>query len=442
MPTLAIKTVGGAVLVLCVSQGVFAATLRDAVEQTIRNNPDVQAGAAFRQSTDEAVKVARGGYFPKVDVIAGTGSQRYDSPAIRATSRGVDTMHREVANIRLSQMLFDGMGVKNEVLRNESRVNSAAYKLASTSEQSALRAAEAYLEVLRNQELVTLAQENLKSHEKAFDQIKMRSDGGFGKKSDEDQMAARLALAQSNLLAAEGNLSEAEFNYRREIGVAPEGLSKPDNPPDSLIPASVDEAAALALASNPIIKSAQADVDAARAQNEAAKSLLYPRLDVEADYAYNRNVDGVEGSQKNGQVMLMMRWNLFQGGSHKARVGETQLLSVESREIANRVLREVEQSARLSYNAYKVAQLRLPSLKQHAVASEQTRDAYLKQFSLGQRTLLDLLDSENEFYTARTEYVNGVYTDLYARYRIAADSGRLLEVLGVPPREETLLGQK
>ncbi|MBE9611028.1 TolC family outer membrane protein [Chitinilyticum piscinae] len=440
MPKRAYRLIGGAALIVC-SLPVFATTVNEAVEQTLRSNPDIQAGAAYRLSTDQAVKVARGGYYPKLDLIAGVGSQRYESPGIRSTARGPETMDRSVANLRLSQMLFDGMGVQNEVQRNKSRVDSAAFKLASTSEQTGLRAVEVYLDVLRNQELVNLADLNLQAHQKAYDQIKIRSEGGFGKKSDEDQMAARLALAQSNLLAAQGNLSEAEYAYRRVVGLVPENLLKPEVP-DYQLPGSADEAAAEALSGNPIIKSAQADVEAAKAQNEAAKSLLYPRVDVEADYAYNDNVDGVEGYQKNAQIMLMLRWNLFNGGSHSARASETQQLTAQAQEVSNRVTREVDESSRLAFNAFNVAQKRLPSLKDHAQSSELTRDAYVKQFSLGQRTLLDLLDSENELYVARTDYVNGLFTELYARYRIAANNGKLLGMLGVVPREESLVSQK
>jgi adhesin transport system outer membrane protein len=113
-------------------------------------------------------------------------------------------------------------------------------------------------------------------------------------------------------------------------------------------------------------------------------------------------------------------------------------LTQEATQVSNRVRRQVEQSTKMSWNAYTTASERLTPLKEFATASEATREAYGKQFNLGQRTLLDLLDSENEYYTARTSYVTGQYTQLFASYRLLQNEGRLLESLGVPLPEEAI----
>ena len=136
--------------------------------------------------------------------------------------------------------------------------------------------------------------------------------------------------------------------------------------------------------------------------------------------------------------MLRLRYNLFNGQSDSARIDQTSLLTREATEISNRSRRQVEQATKMSWNAYTTAGERLKPLKDFATASEATRDAYAKQFSLGQRTLLDLLDSENEYYTARTSYVTGEYTQLSAAYRLLQNEGRLLESLGVPLPEEAI----
>ena len=97
---------------------------------------------------------------------------------------------------------------------------------------------------------------------------------------------------------------------------------------------------------------------------------------------------------------------------------------------------QLDESTSYSWNTYQSAKSRLPNLRDHADSSRSTRDAYSKQFVIGQRTLIDLLDTENEYYTSTVEYTNGLYLELFARYRLMADEGLLLSSLGVNPPEE------
>jgi adhesin transport system outer membrane protein len=144
----------------------------------------------------------------------------------------------------------------------------------------------------------------------------------------------------------------------------------------------------------------------------------------------------VRYKNNDAYAMLRLKYNLYNGGTDKARVAERRIQEMEASEIMNRTRRQVEESTRLSWNSLLTSSDRLPKLKAHADATEQTRDAYAKQFNIGQRTLLDLLDSENELYTARSNYIDGQYVELFARYRLLADMGKLVEALGVAPREE------
>ncbi|MDP1708672.1 MAG: TolC family outer membrane protein [Gammaproteobacteria bacterium] len=414
----------------------YGQSLQEAVEQTLQTNPDVLIDASKRLSTDEAVKGARGGYLPKVDLLLGTGRERSNNSSTGGTDL---TLTRREASLTLTQMLFDGFGVSSEVDRNQARVESAAHKLAGTSEQVGLQAIEAYLEVLRQRELVELTRANLGAHDRTLDQVKIRAESGVGRKADFEQIQARSGLAKANFTAAETNLRDAETNFLRVVGVTPVDLSKPNQPEPGALPKSMEEAVQLAFDNNPVLKSAMADVAAAEAQNRAAKSFMYPRFDLELGAAENENLDGVVGDNDERYAMLRMRYNLFKGGSDKARVDETAQLTNEAREIARRTRQQLEQSTRLSWNAMVSAGERLPSLKQHADASLATRDAYTKQFSIGQRTLLDMLDSENEHFTASSNYVTGQYVELFAHYRVLADMGQLLGVLGVSPRAETMV---
>ena len=415
-----------------------AQTLQQAVEQTLTTNPDVLIEVERRLSIDSALAQARGAYMPKIDVTVGRGRENKDNVTTLATYGRSMGQRRSDQSLTLTQMLFDGFATSSEVDRNQARVESAAHKVSATSEQIALKASEAYLEVLRQTEVTALTRDNLGVHQRTYDQVKLRVSSGVGRKSDLDQIEARLALTRSNLTAAEANLEVAKINYKLVVGQLPGALVRPKSPDEGLLPATPDLATVSAINSNRLLKSAQADMAAADAQHQAARAAMYPRLDLEAGSSRSNFKTSVDATHDNTTyAMLKLRYSLFKGGADMARIEETRHLALEAAEIKNRAERQLEQSVRLSWNAYRSARDRLPNLRRHAEFSQLTREAYSKQFSLGQRTLLDLLDTENEFYTANTNYINGQYVELFSRFRLLADLGLLLDAIGVKPPAES-----
>ncbi len=432
-----------AAMLLATAAMALAETLEEAVKRTLDTNPDVLIDASRRQSTEQGLKQAQAGYWPKLDIAYGRGRQRVDNLSTVQTYGGPLGQIRYDRSATLTQMLFDGLATPYEVERNEARLDAAAHRVASTSEQIALRAVEAYLEVLRNQEIIGLTQDNLAVHQRTYDQIRLRASSGVGRKADQDQIEARLALAKSNLTAAEANLKVAEINYRLLVGATPGTLTPPKAPDAKLIPATPEAALPVALAQSRLLKSARADIEAAQAQQKAARSPLLPRLDLELSVSKNSLVSPVDiQPDANRSAMLRLRYNLFKGNADVARIAETGYQRVEAEEVARRTERQIEQSLRLSWNAYFSAQERLPFLTKHAESSALTRDAYSKQFSLGQRTLLDLLDTENEAFSASSNLLNGRYVELFSRYRVLADLGMLLDAIGVANREEAVARER
>lgn len=406
------------------SAAASAQTLKDTVSHALVNNPDVAIETNRRLSLDEALKSAKGGYLPKVDVAAGYGTEWSNNSTTRASRGGGLDLKRHEASVTLRQMLFDGFGVASEVARNQARVDSAAGKVAATADTVALNAIEAYLEVIRQRELLALTKTNLLAHQRTQDQIRLRSDSGHGRRSDLEQVSARVALAKANLASVEANLADAEINFKRIVGMAPGALGELNQVSGS-IPATLEETLEIALREHPAGLSALADINAVKAQHSASNAALWPRLDLEIGAAKNRNVDGVPGANDDRFAMLRLRYALFNGGSDVARTKETSYLLQEANAVRDRTLQQIEQSTRLSWNALSAANARLPSLKDHAEFSALTRDAYMTQFGVGQRTLLDMLDSENEAYTAATNYLGGRLLTVLAHYRVLADMGKL-----------------
>jgi adhesin transport system outer membrane protein len=431
-----ISLVAGAVAVVFSGLGA-AQTLKEAVTQAIETNPSVLSAARKREAADHAIDAARGGYFPRVDFLYGTGRERSQNPSTLATTPGWVRMNRKQEGVILNQMIWDGFGTKSEVDRRRAISESSAHRAYGTAEEIALQAIDAYLDVLKNRELLGFAKENLEAHRKTYDQVKLRADKGVGRRADLEQIEARLALATSNVASAESTLRDAEIAYQRVVGKAPMKLTMPAAPQN--IPRSVDDAIKTGFNNHPILKSAQADVDAAQAQREIARSFYSPRLEFEASYSNNRNIDGIEGPNRDRMYMFWVKWNLFRGGFDHYRGKETAVQISEAQEIARNTSRQVEAAVRLAYNAYATARDRLPSLERYVKSSDATRAAYAQQFAIGQRTLLDLLDSENEYFTARTTHTNGRFIELGARYRILNAMGQLLTTLDVKPPVEAIV---
>jgi adhesin transport system outer membrane protein len=411
-----------------------AADLKDAVKETIASNPDVLIAGSERDSVEQQMEQARAGFFPQADITLGTGWERSDNPATRAGGHGSRNLNRDEAEIFVRQLIYDGHGTESEFERNRARVNSRAYATFSTAEVVGLKAVDAYLSVLKSKKLVELAVTNLKNHQQTYNRIVKRGEQGVGSQADVQQALGRLALAKTNLMAEENNLQDSIAAYLNIVGSPPMQLQEPVIPEQQL-PGSLEEATTAALENHPRLKSADADVDAAREQYDAAKSLFYPRIHLEISGTNNDNLDGISGSNNDAQAMVRARYN-FTGGKDIARRQETVYQLDQAKEIRARTHRQVVESMQLSWHAYETAKSQLEYFKTHVDASKQALLAYRQQFIIGKRTLIDLLDQENEVFQANINYVNGQYTLALATYRILAGTGRLLWSLGVKLPEQ------
>lgn len=425
----------GLLLAACCTQA-SAMTLSEAIQSTIANHPEIHAGTNSRLVADEELKIAKGGYLPTVDLLMSYGRERTDSPATRSLGdHNRETLNTGTTELRLRQMLFDGLYTPNEVARNEAVVNSRAYRLLGVSESLALRTVEIYLDVLKRREMVSLAENNLQAHRRIHDQISLRASQGVGSSADRDQSEARLALAENNLFTEQVNLADAEANFYSATGRVADELETPASV-KAVMPESIIDARELVKTGNPLLKSAQADVHAAEKQFEAAKSKFYPRLDIELTGNADNNLSGTEGHYNRWYAGVVMQYNLFNGMRDKALLQANAHRINESMDIRNNALRVLNENLMLSWNAMENASRQTPHARDYADYTARVREAYQQQFSLGQRTLLDLLDSENELFTANRRYTEVRYTEEFSMYRVLAAMGELMHATQTTPPME------
>lgn len=416
-------------------------TIQDAVKTMIETHPDVLSAGYNRLGRDEEVRQAKAGYFPTLGLEAGAGKDWVQKP----TAQSGDVSPQQI-RIGLRQNIFAGLSTLNEVDRQKSRVNSQAYVVQSTVENTALKTINVYLEVLKNEALVKLAQENLLLHQRISDQIKLRSDSGVDRKADMDQVRSRLSLAQSNIVVTEQNLSDSQTNYYALVGHLPIQLSRPESS-EALLPATLAKAEQTALAAHPQLKSAGADLEARNAQEKVAQSPFMPIIDFELDKSYSRDNDynsiPTTLDQEDVRAYVRLRYNFFNGWKDEARKTETIHLVNEAREIKNHTHRQVVESIKLSWQAHESTKSKIKYLQQRLQFATATAEAYTNQWNIGQRTLLDVLNAQAEQIESSKQLTTAEYEGLYAQYRILNGTGALTSALKLSlPKEGNVEGDR
>ncbi len=418
-------------LTLIGSSYAYALTLEQTIRETIQNNPDILISQKDRRSIQEALKEAQAAYLPKLKVNLGYGIANDINVNTQTLPDPTPTMPPREVNLTLDQMLFDGFATKWDVARNTARVNSAGYKVISTIDDTVQRNVEVYLGVLREQELVELTQQNLAFHEAIHKMINLRVRNGLSRKADLFQASGRLSLARSNVYAELSNVKDAEANFYRTIGLAPENLSLPSHPNKRYLPSTLIEAINIALKNNPVVKTADADINAAVAQHNFAYAANYPRFDLELNVNRDRNTGGVRGASFEEYAKVRMSYNLYNGGADISKQQETAFQEQESKDIRQRAIRQLVEAVKLTWDSLITARKQLSWLKQHQIQAQETVKAYAQEYRIGQRTLLDLLDSQNELFSAKRAYVQGRYELMLAEYRIIRDMGLSIPALNL-----------
>jgi adhesin transport system outer membrane protein len=402
------------------------ATLKQVAQRAVLNSPEVTAKWHAYRAADEEIGVARGGYFPRVDLTAGSGRE-----SLRQPSAADRDYTRSGVMLSLNQMLFDGFATRNEVRRLDKARIVRYYELLDASETTALEAGRAYLDVLRYRHLVDLAKDNYIQHKATYDQIERRTQSGVGRRVDFEQAGSRLALAEINLITESANLHDVSARYQRLVGAQPADAITPPSELNNAIPAQAKTALDTLHRKNPALLAATENIEAAQYEINNRRGAYSPKLDFRARTDNTRNYLGDTGDRHHNVAELVVSWNLFNGGSDRAREKQT----IEKKNLAfdlrEKACRDTRQTLLIAYNDVQRLKEQTTFNARQVTLLEKTRDAYRDQFNVGQRTLLDLLDTENELLAARRANINAD-TDLSLAYlRTYAGMGTLLEQLGL-----------
>ena len=431
-----IKPIIGSVAMLIASESLFAESLIETAGYTINTSPDVEIVKNQYLSSLDRIGVAKSGHLPTVDLALGFGQEFTNSPSTRAAQGNSDSidLDRGEASLTLSQPLYDGNNTLNDVDRTESEALAQRYELWNTAENLTLDVANAYTALFYARELSLLAKDNLQAHKEILEGINKRLDHGLGSSSDLSQVKGRLSRAHSNFIATENNVLDAQVRFFKLVGKSGTELEA-HRSLEAFIPATYDQALEAAGREHPALISAQHDVEAATAQLKLRDTAFRPDVRFEVTGNWDNNIEGIDGHNNEVVAAVRLNYNLFNGfaDKHSKQEGYHQLQ--EAYAVRDRAKREVSEGLHLSWNAYELLARQLEFLQSHVVESEKTLDGYKQQFDLGRRTLVDLLDAENELFEARTDLLSAKRDHAISQFRVLNGMGKLLETLSIDRKE-------
>ena len=397
----------------------YIQSLNYIVRHTLQQNPNVLASQARLGAAKAATDVARGGYFPRIDARVAAGSGIYDTPTYDENSADLDETE---AGLYLVQPIFSGLSTYNSVKQQEANTRGAGFNEAYTEERLALAAIQVYLEVLRSYSLKVLAVDNVKLHKQALRRVSLRYHGGGGHRTDVDLAKGRTARSQSTLHTVDAVHQDSRAAFLQVVGLESQQLKLPRLPK---LPRTLSYAKKITLAQNPALSAAKERANAAAAAVNINKSKFAPTINIEAGANSTYNAGGFSGRNNDVRALVVARYNFLNGGSDQAAIAQARQLYIAAFQNYQNIHRRVIENVTQDWNALTADRRKLRELYTHVKSSRDVLAGYKKQFEMGRRTLLDVLNIENELFSSRVQLLNGQYAVKEDSYILLSDMGVL-----------------
>lgn len=410
-------------------QGAHALSMKEALSATYQNNPTLNSARAQLRATDESVPQALSGWRPTIVGSAGYGYQWQDHQGTYRDNSQYDLQ------LQVTQPLFRGFRTINSTRQAESVVRAQREDLRTAEQNALFQAATSYMDVIRDTALVSLRRSDLKFQDEQVRASKDRFNVGEGTRTDVSQAESGKARAQSALNFALANLNTSRANFRQVIGLDPKSLSARTNV-NSLLPKNVGSAISVGQERHPAILSSLHMVDAAQFLVKVNEGALLPTANLQGTLSYNdTNLDlpGVSSSAiKTASVFGRVSIPIYQSGTEYSQIrqakedlGRTQLLVDVNRD----GIRAQTISAWGQLNA---AIASITAAEAQVAAARLALEGVIEEQRVGQRTTLDVLDTQSDLVDARVTLVTAQRDRVVAAYAVLSAIGRLdYETLGL-----------
>lgn len=399
------------------SSAVHAESLTSALASAYVNNPQIASALLSLKSSAEDIALRKSGKLPKIDanIISNTSWQ--------VGSAGNSRSHTTTANVTYQHRLFDNLKTDAQIEQARAFSDVAAQALRNAEQNVLLSTAQAYVSVVRDTRLLQLRSDNVGFLKAQVKSSRDRLDVGEGTRTDVSQAEARLAQAVANYKSSVNSLRTSQATFARWVGHAPKNLSlKYDL--QRLLPNSLQSAIDLADQNHPAILTAKAQIRAAQSASEAAKAAFGPTLDLIA------SICGLEcrGSGSNGatgSIRLTLAIPLYSGGANGATVRQANLEQVKSEIDALNTRDQVRESVISSWSGVQNSDAQITAAAASVKASKAVLDGVIEERNVGQRTTLDVLNSQSELISAQEGRITAESSRISAAFSLASAVGRL-----------------
>ncbi len=400
-----------------------AQSFTDALVQAYSTNPRLETERARLRATDEQLPQALSNWRPVIISNGFVGTQRTESEP----DSGADITTNQTprgADVTLSQPLFRGFRTQAETRRANDNVAAGRAALLATEQDVLFDAVEAYANVLRERAVLELNVNNERVLDRQLEATQDRFDVGELTRTDVAQAESRVSRATSDRIGAENDLATSEAQFKNIIGLAPADLEIP-GPPDEILPVSLADAIDMAVSNNPDVIGAEFLELSARNDVDLVRGELLPEVTLDGQLAVDDDSSLVDGTRKRASITANLRVPLYQSGSVYSRVREAkQVASQRMLELADQ-RREAERAATDTWENLQGSRASVVSFQEEVRAQEIALEGVREEQRVGARTILDVLDAEQELLDARVGLVQAQRNALVDSYDLLSAVGRL-----------------
>lgn len=430
------------VAALCFSSTLHAQAIEEVVKSAIDSHPTVKSTEAAQAAAYYDSKIARTAWLPSVAVTAQTGWENNNSSsttarASRGTGLGDQSGPSDVdqwghkAGVIVTQNLLDFGATDSAIKAADYRQEVAALRTAVVREEIAFRVIQAYLDTVKNRELVKLTQENIDWHN---DMIKLISDGiksGVKAKSDLDVVKSKLDTQKDKLEEQKSDLRQSEARYKFAVGAEPGEVSWPKPPTDSA-EETLEMMLDYGISNSFIILTGRANSASKVAEIDTAKATFFPKFVAELNHNRGLDNDGTDGHKDQTTALLKMTYSPYVGGGDVLRKEKAYANLAQAYATEDEAVRVVEQRIRVAHAKLGKAKKQLSTWKKGIGSAQKALDGTRRNFDIGQKSLNDVLDALNTLTQAKTQYISRNQEFILGHYELEVATGRLLRTFGVP----------
>lgn len=404
------------------SSAAHAETLQGALAKAYENNPTLTAARAGQRANDENVPIRKADGLPS----AGAGVD-YQENLVLPGNAFFSPKRTLTVGGQLTVPIYQGGAVKNAVKAAKYRVEAGQADLRATEASIFSQTVGAYMDVIRDQAIVQLNQKNVSVLRTNLQATSDRFEIGDLTRTDVAQSQARLALAEGDLRTAESNLISSREAYIRLVGDAPVDLEQPPQLPN--LPATAEDAVAIALNNNPDIEAANQLVNASRSDIGVARATRLPKLSTTLSGGYNNNLNSVtsatsENITTSTQAAVSLTIPIFQGGRPAAQVRQAQSRNSQAIEAYVETERGVIAQTRGAYAAWQANEQIIAATEQAVSANALSLEGVRAENSVGTRSILDILNAEQEYLNTQVQLVSARRNSYVAAFSVLAAMGK------------------